>query len=24
VTADYLLYAIPYGRDSGIWLTTGK
>jgi hypothetical protein len=24
VTADYLIYTIPYGRDRGIWLTTGK
>ena len=24
VTADYLLYTVPYGRDRGIWLTTGK
>jgi hypothetical protein len=24
VTADYLLYAIPFGRDRGIWLATGK
>jgi len=24
VTSDYLLYAIPYGRDRGIWLATGK
>lgn len=24
VTSGYLLYAIPYGRDRGIWLATGK
>ena len=24
VTRDYLLYAIPYGDDQGIWLATGK
>jgi hypothetical protein len=24
VTSDYLLYTIPYGRDRGIWLATGK
>ncbi|RYZ05653.1 MAG: hypothetical protein EOO73_19375 [Myxococcales bacterium] len=24
VTADYLMYTIPYGRDRGIWLATGK
>lgn len=24
VTAGYLLYAIPYGKDRGIWLATGK
>jgi hypothetical protein len=24
VTSDYLLYAIPYGHDRGIWLATGK
>jgi hypothetical protein len=24
VTADYLLYTIPRGRDQGIWLATGK
>lgn len=23
-TSDYLLYAIPYGDDQGIWLSTGK
>lgn len=24
VTSDYLLYAIPFGDDQGIWLATGK
>ena len=24
VTADYLIYTIPKGRDQGIWLATGK
>ena len=24
VTSGYLLYAIPFGKDRGIWLATGK